>query len=132
MIRNSKLISFQIRFINTVKYIVQGLSEYQIDVSDVDTRIVKAADQCNKAATLYYVRRTTVGKMLPVYVNYRYDKSKKLTIIRRIDGDVKALCDELSLFFPVEKIDRKRINDTIRISGNYGDYVKHFLTLRGF
>ena len=38
----------------------------------------------------YFVNRTELGKNLPVYQNYFYQGKKIVTMIRKIDGDLKV------------------------------------------
>ncbi len=125
-----------IRQINTVKYVVQETPEYSVDIADVDKRIVQAAGQFNRKQSdtppLYYVVRTGLGRMLPVYVSFKYDRAHPRTVIRRIDGSLAELAKEISSFVPEERIFIRPLNRTIRIRGNYGNPIKEFLSLRGF
>ena len=49
---------------------------------------------------LWQVARTEFGKQLPIYSDFRNGRTRKVTILRKIDGDVEA-CRVLSRSFIV-------------------------------
>lgn len=122
---------------NTVRFIAQGASAYEIDVADVDPLIVTAAVSFNVPSrcqqnTPYYVNRHPVSKLLPVFVKFRHGLAKQRTIVSSIDGDVRALYDELRAFIPRDKLTISPYNGDIWANGHFKDNICKFLTLRGF
>jgi large subunit ribosomal protein L49 len=41
------------------------------------------------------VERTTAGRQLPVYTDYKNGRSRTLTLVRKVSGDVPFLVEEL-------------------------------------
>jgi large subunit ribosomal protein L49 len=47
------------------------------------------------AALPFHVARTTLGRQVPVYSEYKNGRSRRLTLVRRVSGDAEALVEEL-------------------------------------
>ena len=88
------------------------------------------APKANPSANLpFAVDRTETGNALPVYTDYKGGKTKVITIVRKLKGDVHAFKEDL------EKVVGKEV--TIRpgkvvIDGNYHMRVKLWLLALGF
>lgn len=93
----------------------------------------------------YLVKRTANGN-LPVYTEYKNSRSRAITIIRRIDGDIESLRNDLErkVFgsanleaegshhgVQVDVAIRKPSNH-IWINGNVSRNVRYWLTSIGF
>jgi hypothetical protein len=88
---------------------------------------------CPKPETLpnlpFVVERTDIGAALPVYTEYKGGKTKVLTILRKIKGDIAELKAE------VEKVVGKEVilrPGKIVVEGNYHRRLKVWLTGLGF
>ena len=86
----------------------------------------------------FIVRRTENKPMnapgfLPVYAKFRKDGTKAVTHIRRVEGDVNGLVQELSavLELPISKI-KVRSGKTIQVDGHYVRPIKTWLASLGF
>lgn len=77
----------------------------------------------------FEVERTSTGN-LPVYVEYNANHNIKRTIIRKINGDVDAFCEELQKVVSNYEI-RKKIG-YIEIPGVHKESVFHWLIRLGF
>lgn len=75
--------------------------------------------------------------MIPCYLKFAFNKTKKTTILRHIQGDIWLLEKELKEFLqpqfylPI----RTQVNEFvghIRIHGDYVNAVKYFLEKKGF
>lgn len=81
--------------------------------------------------------RRTKNHMIPVYLKILFRGTKRVTVIRHIQGDVFALEAELTAFLE-DYLKKKfiiRVNEfsgEIVINGDYVNLVKHFLQKRGF
>jgi translation initiation factor 1 (eIF-1/SUI1) len=85
-----------------------------------------------KVSTLpYYVRRTK-SKQLPVYTDRRNGGTRHTTIIRRVDGDAKALAKELMVALKEPNITVKPLNNHVIIKGRRTIDVCNFLMEKGF
>jgi len=54
-----------------------------------------AAPPAPGAAAPFRVERTTAGRQLPVYTDYKNGRSRTLTLVRKVSGDVPFLVEEL-------------------------------------
>lgn len=77
----------------------------------------------------FMVDRTDIGLSLPVYTDFKHGRTKVVTILRKIRGDVNVLQQEL------EKVVGKPV--TVRpgklvVDGNYHRRLKIWLTGLGF
>ncbi|KAJ2089830.1 mitochondrial 54S ribosomal protein img2 [Coemansia sp. RSA 986] len=79
----------------------------------------------------YFVNRTRF-QSLPVYVDIKNGKTRKLTLVRRIEGDIQALRNELSSFLDDGSIQIKSISNQLVIKGDRSSEVREWLTKRGF
>ncbi|TPX71093.1 hypothetical protein SpCBS45565_g01302 [Spizellomyces sp. 'palustris'] len=85
-----------------------------------------------KESLPYLVKRTSKSGWLPVYREFKNGKTQTLTIIRRVDGNVKQLADDLGQFVPSDRIEIKELQRHIVLKGDYLFAVRDWLTARGF
>lgn len=78
----------------------------------------------------FRVFRTARGRQLPVYTDYRNGRTRCLTIVRRLRGDVRALADELSLVCDGAPVDVRP--GRLQVKGNYRSRVTEWLLRLGF
>lgn len=77
----------------------------------------------------FHVERTEVGKALPVYTDYKGGRTKVVTILRKIKGDINVFKSE------VEKVVGKEVvvkPGKLVIDGNHHMRLKLYLTGLGF
>ncbi|ORY04815.1 hypothetical protein K493DRAFT_296788 [Basidiobolus meristosporus CBS 931.73] len=79
----------------------------------------------------YFVKRTS-GKSLPVYSDIKNGGTRFLTIVRRVEGDLDKLRQDLSTVAPSEYITINRRTSQIVVKGNYVREVRKWLTEKGF
>ncbi|TPX38163.1 hypothetical protein SmJEL517_g00150 [Synchytrium microbalum] len=79
----------------------------------------------------YLVKRTAIAKWLPVYKDIK-NQTGIWTVIRRIEGDVNALANDLTSFIPSHRVHVKEVARHVRIKGDYIKEVKDWLTARQF
>ena len=77
----------------------------------------------------FQVERTHKGN-LPVYTDYRAGGGRKVTVVRKIYGDVEAFKEELSKIVSNSPIQDKV--GRLEISGFHSQKVKLWLTRLGF
>ncbi|CAG9318528.1 unnamed protein product [Blepharisma stoltei] len=77
----------------------------------------------------FQISRTWTGN-LPVYTEFRNDRSRKLTIIRKILGDVEEFKTELQKVVSNSPIYEK--NGRIEVKGLHSESVKLWLRKLGF
>ena len=73
--------------------------------------------------------RTHVGN-LPVYTEYKNDRNQKLTIIRKVSGDVDEFKTELAKV--VSNYDVKEKQGQVIVKGIHAEVIKMWLTRLGF
>jgi large subunit ribosomal protein L49 len=78
----------------------------------------------------FAVSRTALGQSLPVYTEYKGGRTKVVTVVRRIRGDVDALKEELEKVCEGAEIDI-RLGKVV-ITGNYHGRVKMYFSGLGF
>ncbi|KAJ1895429.1 mitochondrial 54S ribosomal protein img2 [Coemansia sp. IMI 209127] len=91
----------------------------------------QASNVQNTVAYPYFVNRTRF-QSLPVYVDIRNGKTRKLTLIRRIEGDIQALRDELSSSLDDSSVQIKSISGQLVIKGDRASEIREWLTKKGF
>ncbi|PVV00594.1 hypothetical protein BB560_005020 [Smittium megazygosporum] len=79
----------------------------------------------------YHVNRTQF-KSLPVYTEFRNNGTRKLTLVRRIEGDIEQLKSELEPIVGKENISMKKINNSLVIKGIFLREIRAYLQKRGF
>ncbi|CAK9782201.1 hypothetical protein CC85DRAFT_282214 [Cutaneotrichosporon oleaginosum] len=88
----------------------------------------------------YLVERSTQGN-LPVYSEYRNARSNRLTVVRKVSGDVGALRNDIAQYLADGHIDPLRappkvyIRPTsghVEIKGHWVEEIKEWLAMRGF
>ena len=77
------------------------------------------------------VLRTSTG-CLPVYTEYRNGRSRILTVVRRIGGDVDALASDLSAILPSSHaVQVKQPQNHVVIKGNVQRTVRYWMNAIG-
>ncbi|CAG8475072.1 3844_t:CDS:2 [Funneliformis mosseae] len=76
-------------------------------------------------------------KELPVYVDVKNGRTRVLTEISRVEGDVEELCNDIrkELFYESQEKNLVRVNHTnnhVIIKGRHGFMVKEWLAKKGF
>ncbi|KAI9293407.1 hypothetical protein K502DRAFT_325347 [Neoconidiobolus thromboides FSU 785] len=84
-----------------------------------------------KCTLPYFVRRTKYLS-LPVYSEFKNGNTRKLTIVRRIQGDLTQLKTDLLTQFPEWTISISQINSQIVIKGQKCHEVRDWLSNKGF
>lgn len=77
----------------------------------------------------FFVSRTHRGN-LPVYTDFRNDRTRKITIVRRLLGDVEAFKEELAKVVSNNEIWEK--NGRVEVKGLHIDVVTTWLRRLGF
>lgn len=105
-----------------------GLPEPAMTTSELTTLVSQKL-----TALPFFVERTKDGRGLPVYSDTKSGGTRKLTIIRRIYGDIDELGKMIEKEFPdTRKIDIKPEQQKIVLKGHLVDEIKLFLTNIGF
>ncbi|KAJ1733311.1 mitochondrial large ribosomal subunit [Coemansia biformis] len=79
----------------------------------------------------YYVSRTRF-QSLPVYTDIRNGRTRMLTLVRRITGDLGALRADLAKELGDESIAIKSAAQQLVIKGDRTKEIREWLTKRGF
>ncbi|SCZ96064.1 BZ3500_MvSof-1268-A1-R1_Chr8-1g09980 [Microbotryum saponariae] len=79
----------------------------------------------------YFVRRTAGGE-LPVYVDVLHGGSKRLTLIRKVDGNLEALRQDLSQYLVGVPNYIKPHARQVVVKGDYVRQTKEWLAAMGF
>lgn len=85
----------------------------------------------------YFISRTPLGKQLPVYTEFKEGRTKVLTLIRKIDGNIDALRSDLlqsNMIQGLRESDiylRKDLKQ-LWVKGAFMHQVKGFLNAKGF
>eukprot|EP00187_Rhodella_violacea_P012376 CAMPEP_0184713984 /NCGR_PEP_ID=MMETSP0314-20130426/4229_1 /TAXON_ID=38298 /ORGANISM="Rhodella maculata, Strain CCMP 736" /LENGTH=185 /DNA_ID=CAMNT_0027176775 /DNA_START=28 /DNA_END=585 /DNA_ORIENTATION=+ len=91
---------------------------------------IPAADaEDTLGATPFYVSRSSKAGMMPVYSDLRKD-GRRMTIVRRIRGDMKAMAEELTKV--CEGTDVKIRQGSIEVKGDYRRQIIYWLKALGF
>ncbi|KAM7454392.1 hypothetical protein BLSTO_04852 [Blastocystis sp. subtype 1] len=88
----------------------------------------------------FVVTRTTLGKNLPVYSEYRNNGSRRLTIVRRIEGDItvssaslpytQKMSQEIKKVCPESDVEVHA--GSIQVEGNRSQEIRKWLSDMGF
>ncbi|KAF9918926.1 hypothetical protein BX616_004198 [Lobosporangium transversale] len=79
----------------------------------------------------YFVERTKSGQ-LPVYSEFRNAGSRTLTVIRKIQGNAKALRTDILETYPGTEVRVNDRNNHVILKGLVMDDVRQWLTAKGF
>ncbi|RMX52395.1 large ribosomal subunit protein mL49-like [Pocillopora verrucosa] len=80
----------------------------------------------------FFIKRSKYNN-IPVYTDYRSGRTRKLTIIRRVKGDLKALEECLKSHLGNDIItSRNELTSQVKIRGSYKDEVFTLLKRLGF
>ncbi|KAI8324160.1 hypothetical protein GQ54DRAFT_296315 [Martensiomyces pterosporus] len=79
----------------------------------------------------YFIHRTRF-QSLPVYTDIRNGGTRKLTLVRRIEGDLEALRSDLSKALDDGSIQIKGVSRQLVIKGDRLSEVRAWLTKKGF
>ena len=83
----------------------------------------------NCTVSCFQVRRTARGRSLPVYTDYRNARSRVLTIVRNIDGDINEMQREMSKLCATPVVQRA---GRLEVSGRHTTAVRNWLAGLGF
>lgn len=78
----------------------------------------------------FRIFRTTKGKQLPVYTDYKNGRTRCLTLVRRFRGDVQELAHELSKVCDCREVTIRP--GRVEVVGNYCGRVTEWLQRLGF
>ena len=78
----------------------------------------------------FTVTRTTIGQQVPVYTDYKNGRSRKLTVIRHVSGNVDALVEELRRVTGGAEVIARL--GRVEIEGDRAKEVKTWLMAIGF
>ncbi|KAJ2554640.1 mitochondrial 54S ribosomal protein img2 [Coemansia sp. RSA 1933] len=93
--------------------------------------LLTAAGSQNIVVHPYFVNRTRF-QSLPVYVDIKNGKTRRLTLIRRIEGDIQALHKDLSSSLNDSSIQINSISNQLVIKGDRASEVREWLSKKGF
>ena len=68
---------------------------------------------------------------LPVYQNYKNGRTRVITSIRKVEGNVSELVKDLGRFIPPQRI-TMHLGGNVRINGRYGRPIRKWLTMLKF
>lgn len=78
----------------------------------------------------FHIERSHVGQSLPVYTDYKGGRTKVVTVLRKVSGDVSELLIDLRKVCDMSEIEIRP--GKVVIHGNYHWRVKHWLARLGF
>eukprot|EP00002_Diphylleia_rotans_P014006 TRINITY_DN2725_c0_g2_i1.p1 TRINITY_DN2725_c0_g2~~TRINITY_DN2725_c0_g2_i1.p1 ORF type:complete len:124 (+),score=25.41 TRINITY_DN2725_c0_g2_i1:51-422(+) len=78
----------------------------------------------------FHVSRTAYGKGLPIYTEFRNGGTRKLTVIRRLSGDVDAFVQEMQKVIGPVKVEKKI--GSLVVTGLRSREIKLWLSSLGF
>ncbi|KAJ2451127.1 mitochondrial 54S ribosomal protein img2 [Coemansia sp. RSA 2336] len=79
----------------------------------------------------YFINRTRF-QSLPVYVDVKNGRTRKLTIVRRIEGDINAFHREITNALNLETLAIKNASSQLVFKGDCAEEVRRWLTEKGF
>ncbi|KAL2917102.1 hypothetical protein HK105_203166 [Polyrhizophydium stewartii] len=80
----------------------------------------------------YEIKRRERSGWLPVYSEFRNGKTRKMTLVRDVRGDIGQLKRDLGTFIPEERIQIKAGGTKLEITGDYISEIRGWLTQRRF
>ncbi|KAJ2756081.1 mitochondrial 54S ribosomal protein img2 [Coemansia aciculifera] len=102
---------------------------YESTLAAADTAAASSSPQL--VTYPYFVHRTRF-QSLPVYTDIKNGKTRKLTIVRRVEGDLEALRADMSKALSDSSIQIKKASQQLVIKGERSDEVRAWLTRSGF
>lgn len=78
----------------------------------------------------FAVDRTLYGKQLPVYTDFKAGRTKVITILRKVRGDIPALKEELQKIVDGREV--KIQSGKLVVDGNYKHRIARWLAGLGF
>lgn len=78
----------------------------------------------------FRVFRSSKGRQIPVYTDYKNGRTRCLTVLRRIRGDVTELAEEMSRVCDDKPVTIRP--GSIQVVGNYRARVEEWLLRLGF
>ncbi|KAJ1643024.1 mitochondrial large ribosomal subunit [Coemansia asiatica] len=101
--------------------------------STLATSVTASSSACSQLVKYPYFVRRTRFQSLPVYRDIKNGNTRKLTVIRRIEGDLEALRSDLTQTFgPDTQITVKKLSQQLVIKGDCKRSVQEWLTKKGF
>ncbi|KAJ2063739.1 mitochondrial 54S ribosomal protein img2 [Coemansia sp. S146] len=102
---------------------------YESTLAAADTAAASSSPQL--VTYPYFVHRTRF-QSLPVYTDIKNGKTRRLTIVRRVEGDLEALRADMSKALSDSSIQIKKASQQLVIKGERSDEVRAWLTRSGF
>ncbi|KAG5181592.1 mitochondrial large subunit ribosomal protein-domain-containing protein [Tribonema minus] len=78
----------------------------------------------------FQVPRTGVSAALPVYTTYKNGRTRVMTVVRHVKGDVEEFSEELKKVCNAEVVERR--GNSIQVKGNHVKGVQEWLLGLGF
>ncbi|KAJ3276846.1 hypothetical protein HDV01_002901 [Terramyces sp. JEL0728] len=110
-------------FSNAPKYTVQNNPIIKKLSAD------EIAQNLNDPFPFRIVRRES--GFLPVYRNYKNGRTRSVTIVRGLEGNVDAFVEKISEIIPRERI-TVGLGNQVRLNGNYVYPIREWLTAHKF
>ncbi|KAJ2842849.1 mitochondrial large ribosomal subunit [Coemansia brasiliensis] len=79
----------------------------------------------------YFINRTRF-QSLPVYVDVKNGKTRRLTIVRRIEGDINAFHRDITNALNLETLAIKNASSQLVFRGDCAQEIRKWLTEKGF
>lgn len=93
---------------------------------EVESNLLRKPNMLITEPLAFRVSRMKSG-MLPVYRQYKNGKTRSVTVVRKIQGDIPAFVKMLSTIIPQDRI-RMKAGTSIQVNGNYVAEVREVLT----
>jgi len=101
-----------------------------INVDDLQARSGWTPPPSEMPELPFHVERSHVGQSLPVYTDYKGGRTKVVTVLRKVSGDVSELLVDLRKVCDMSEIEIRP--GKVVIYGNYHWRVKFWLARLGF
>ena len=79
---------------------------------------------------VYRINRTIKGRTLPIYTEYK--QKGVTTVIRRIEGNLEALTEDLNLFCGSDVAHLDTMKGHVILEGNFVRECREYFTKSGF
>lgn len=129
----------QIRFLSSAARLVkrpkwEPPNSLKYPLMEIDASIVRpsqwAPPMGGYDSLPFRIFRTTKGKQIPVYTDYKNGRSRCLTLVRRFRGDVRELAEEMSRVCDNRPVAIRP--GRVEVVGNYRGRVSEWLQRLGF
>ncbi len=75
----------------------------------------------------FAVTRNPSSGLLPIYKQYKNGRTRSVTIIKKVQGDIHQMAQKLALMVPEERIVVKPEQQAIHLNGDYLAIVRKWL-----